>query len=86
MCIWPHLASFDVVVRFLATAGTMGVMFQAFQTKHYAVGALFGVLPLLYHAAAPVFGFSGGWQRAAAAASVAPVVGWLAERTVRSAS
>jgi hypothetical protein len=84
--IWSHLASLDVVVRFLVTAGAMGVMFQAFRVRHYAVAVVFGGLALLYNPVAPVFGFSGGWQRAAVAASVIPVVASLVWRNVRSAS
>jgi len=83
---WSHLASFDVVARFVVTAGTMGVMFQAFQTRHYAVAILFGALALLYNPVAPVFGFSGGWQRAVVAASLVPVVASLAWRNARTAS
>lgn len=84
--IWSYLASFEVVVRFLVTAGAMGVMFQALQTRHYAVAALFGALALLYNPVAPVFGFSGGWQHAVVAASVVPVAASLAWRNVRNAS
>jgi hypothetical protein len=84
--IWSHLASFEVVVRFLVTAGAMGVMFQAFLAKHYAVAVLFGALALLFNPITPVFGFSGGWQIAAVAASVVPVVASLAWHNVRSAS
>jgi hypothetical protein len=84
--IWSHLASFEVVVRFLVTAGAMGVMFQSFRARHYAVAVLYGALALLYNPVAPVFGFSGGWQRAVVAASVVPFVASLARRNIRSAS
>jgi len=84
--IWSHLASLEVVVRFLVTAGTMGVMFESFRSRHYAVAVLFGALAVLYNPVAPVFGFSGGWQRLAVASSIVLVVASLAWRNVGSAS
>ena len=74
--IWSHLASFEVVVRFLVTAGSMGVMFEFFRARRW----------LLYNPAAPVFRFSGGWRRAAVAAGIVTVIPSLTWRNVRSAS
>jgi hypothetical protein len=78
--LWSHIASYDVVVRFLVTAASMVVMFQAFHTGRYGSAALFGALALLFNPLAPVFGFSGNWQRAVVLASVFPFVASLTWR------
>jgi uncharacterized membrane protein YoaK (UPF0700 family) len=70
--LWSHFAPFEVVVRFLVTASAMVVMFQSFQTRHYAVAAVFGALALFYNPVAPAFSFSGDWQRAVVVASAVP--------------
>lgn len=75
--LWPHVAPFDGVVRFLVTAGAMVLMFQTFQAKYYSVAAAFGVLALCYNPVAPAFSFSGDWQRAAVAASAVPFIASL---------
>ena len=75
--LWSHFSPFEVVVRFVVTASALVVMFQAFQTRHYAVAAVFGALALLYNPVAPAFDFSGGWQRAAVVVSAIPFVASL---------
>lgn len=77
---WSYLAPFEVALRFLVTAGAMVVMFQALQTRYYAVATVFAALALLYNPIAPLFSFSGEWQRALVAASAIPFIGsflWL---------
>jgi len=82
---WSPLAPFDVAVRCLVTASAMVLMFLGFQARYYAVAAVFGALALLYNPVAPVFSFSGDWQRALVVASAIPF-GWsLAWRKVRLA-
>jgi len=81
--IWSHLGPFEVVVRFLVTAGAVVVMFQAFQARHYAVAAVFGALALFYNPVAPTFSFSGDWQRAVVTASAVLFVASLAWPTGR---
>ena len=81
--LWSHLAPYDVVVRFIVTAGALVLMFHAFQAEHYAFAAVFAALALLYNPVAPVFGFTGDWQRAVVLASAAPFVASLASRNVR---
>ena len=83
--LWSHLAPFEVVVRFVVTASALVVMFQAFQTRHYAVAAMFGALALLYNPVGPAFSFSGDWQRAVVAASAVPFVASLVWRNRRNA-
>jgi hypothetical protein len=75
--LWPHVAPFDGVVRFLVTAGAMVLMLQTFQAKYYSVAAAFGVLALCYNPVAPAFSFSGDWQRAAVGASAVPFIASL---------
>lgn len=70
--LWSNLVAFEVVVRFLVTAGAMVVMFQAFQARQYAGAAVFGSLALVFNPLAPVFSFSGEWQRAVVVASAVP--------------
>lgn len=72
--LWSHLAPFETAVRFLVTASTVVVMFQAFQARHYAVVAVFGALALLYNPIVATFTFSGDWQRAVVLASAVPFV------------
>jgi hypothetical protein len=66
---WPHAGSVEIGIRFLVTVGAMVVMSQAFRARSYAVAALFGVIALLYNPVAPVFQFSGDWQRGVVVAS-----------------
>jgi len=66
---WPHASPVEIGIRFLATVGAIAAMFQAFYARNYAVGALFGAVALFYNPVAPVFHFSGDWQRAAVVAS-----------------
>ena len=87
--LWSHLAPFEVLVRFFVTASALILMFQAFQTRYYPVAATFGALALLFNPVAPVFDFSGDWQRAVVAASAAPFVAslvWPNGRTRRMES
>ena len=88
VAFWSQLAPFEVAVRFLVTAGAMVVMFQALQARYYAVAAVFGALAVLYNPVAPVFSFSGEWQRAVVAASAVPFIVsfiWLNVTKVRTA-
>ena len=81
--LWSRLAPYDVVVRFILAAGAFAVMFHALHTRHYAFAAVFGALALLYNPAAPVFSFTGDWQRAVVLASTVPFVASLGWRTAR---
>ncbi|SRR5579871_1274574 len=77
---WFHLASFEVAVKFLVTAGAMVVLLQALQARYYLVSAVFGALAVFYNPVVPVFSFSYDWQRAVVAASAIPFVLSLAWR------
>lgn len=83
--IWSNLVPFETVVRFLVAASAMVVMFQAFQSRHHAGAALFGTIALIYNPLAPVFSFSGDWQRAVVVASAVPFVVSLAWPNGRNA-
>jgi hypothetical protein len=82
--LWSHLAPYDVVVRFIVAAGAIVVMLHAIHRGHYAFAAVFAPLALLYNPLAPVFSFSGDWQRALVVASAAPFVASLASRNARA--
>jgi len=75
--LWSGLTLYDVGVRFLVAAGAVVLMFRAFDTRNYAFGTVFGALALLYNPVAPVFSFSGEWQRALVVASAVPFVASL---------
>lgn len=83
--IWSNLVPFETVVRFLVAASAMVVMFQAFQSRHHAGAALFGTIALIYNPLAPVFSFSGDWQRVVVVASAVPFVVSLAWPNGRNA-
>jgi hypothetical protein len=72
--LWSHLDPYDIVVRFVLTSGAMIVMFQAFQSRRFAIAVVFGVLALLYNPVSPAFCFSGGWQRALVVSGAVPFV------------
>ena len=87
--IWSNLAPFEVMVRFLVTAGAMVVMFQAFQARCYAVAAVFAALALFYNPVASALSFSGDWQRAVVVASAVPFgvsLAWPNGRNARTES
>lgn len=81
--LWSRLTPYDVGVRFLVAVGAIVLMFQAFHTRNYAFGAVFGALALLYNPVAPVFSFSGEWQRAFVVASAVPFVASLTWRNAK---
>jgi hypothetical protein len=84
--LWSHLTStYEVVVRFIVTAGALMVTFHAFRARDYAFAAVFGALALLYNPVAPVFGFSGDWQRALVVASAIPFFTSFVWRSMRPA-
>jgi len=83
--LWSQLTPYEVVVRFIVAAGAIFVMFQAFQARNYAVAAVFAALALLYNPVAPVFSFSGDWQRVLVVGSAVPFVVSLTWRKVRLA-
>lgn len=74
----PSLWPYEVVVRFLVTAGAIAMMFQAFQARFYVSAAVFGALALIYNPVAPMFPMSGGWPRAILLASAVPFAASLA--------
>jgi hypothetical protein len=76
--LWSHLTPYEMAVRFMVAASAMVVMFQASHARHYTFAAVFGALVLLYNPLAPVFSFSGDWQRALVFASTVPFVASLA--------
>lgn len=78
--VWSRAAPFDIVIRFLVVAGAVSVTLQALRTERYLFAVVFALLAVLFNPIAPVFGFSGGWQRALLVASAAPFVASMAWR------
>jgi Flp pilus assembly protein TadB len=83
--LWSYLTPYDIVIRFIVAAGAIVMLLHTFHARQYAFAAVFGALALLYNPVAPVFGFSGDWQRAVVAASAAPFAASLAWRKIRKA-
>jgi hypothetical protein len=83
--LWSHLGPYDVVMRFVVAAGAVVLMIHAIPAGHSGLAAAFGALALIYNPFAPLFSFSGEWQRAVVVASAGPFVASLASRTVRTA-
>jgi hypothetical protein len=73
------------MVRFIVASGATFVMFQTARARQYAFAAVFGALALLYNPVAPVFSFSGDWQRAVVLSSAFPFIASLAGRKERQA-
>ena len=84
--LWSRAAPFDMVLRFLVVAAAVAVMLQTLRTRRYLSAALFAALAVLFNPIAPVFGFSGDWQRALLLASAAPFVASLAWRNLKVAA
>jgi hypothetical protein len=83
--VWSHLGAYDVVTRFVVAVGAIVLMFHAIPAGHYALAAAFGALALLYNPIAPVFSFSGEWQRALVVVSAGPFIASLVSRPGRAA-
>ena len=84
--LWAQAVSFEVVVRFVVGAGAIAVMIQSLRTGRYAFAAVFAALVVLFNPIAPVFEFSGDWQRALLIACAAPFVASLAWRNSKVAA
>jgi len=82
--LWSHLTPYDVVARFIVAAGAIIVMSHSIHVGQYALAAVFAAIALLYNPVAPVFSFSGEWQRVVVVVSAAPFVASLASRNVRT--
>ena len=82
--LWSHITPYDVVARFVVAAGAIVLMFHAIHAGHYALAAVFGTLAFLYNPVAPVFSFSGEWQRVVVVVSAAPFIASLASRSFRT--
>jgi hypothetical protein len=83
--LWSQLASYEIVIRCVLAAAAGGMMFETFNKRQYALGAVFAALALLYNPVAPVFSFSGTWQRALVVATAIPFVTSLAWRDLKVA-
>ena len=84
--LWSQLVSYEIVIRCVLAAAAVGMMFETFNKRQYALGAVFAALALLYNPVAPVFSFSGTWQRALVGATAIPFVTSLAWRDLKAAN
>jgi hypothetical protein len=82
--LWSRVTLFEVAARFLVAAGALIVMARSLPARRYAVVAVAGVFVLLYNPLAPLFDFSGGWQRAVFVAAAAPFLAALIWRDMRA--
>jgi len=83
--LWSRVTPYEVVVRFIVAAGAMVLMIQAIEARFYAFAAVFAALVLLYNPVAPLFSFTGDWQRALVIASTLPFIASLGRRNERQA-
>jgi len=83
--LWSQLASYEILIRCILAAAAVGMMFEAFNKRQHALSAVFAGLALLYNPVAPVFSFSGNWQRALVFASAIPFVTSLVRRDLKAA-
>jgi hypothetical protein len=83
--LWSQLMSYDTVIRCVLAAAAVGMMFETFSKRQYALGAVFAGLAVLYNPVAPIFDYSGNWQRALVIASAIPFVLSLAKRDLKAA-
>ena len=83
--LWSRLAPYEIVIRCVLTAAAVGMMFEVFNKRRYAFGAAFAGIALLYNPVAPVFEFSGNWQRALVVASAIPFGALLVSRDLKAA-
>lgn len=82
--LWAEMAPFEIVTRFVVAIGAVAVMSQAFARRQYAVAVLFAAIVVLYNPLAPIFTFSGDWQRGLVAASAVPFAASLLWGRVRT--
>jgi hypothetical protein len=83
--LWSQVTSYDIVIRCLLAAGAVGLMFDAINKQHYAIAAVFVGLAILYNPFAPLFSFSGNWQRALVVLSAVPFIASLTRRDLKEA-
>ena len=82
--LWSRAEPYEVVVRFIVAAGAIAVMLQTLRSGRYAFAAVFAAVAVLFNPIAPIFGFSGDWQRMLLVASAAPFVASLAWRNPKA--
>jgi len=82
--LWSRAQSYEVLVRFIVVCGAIAVMLQTLRSGRYLFAVVFAVLVVLFNPIAPVFDFSGDWQRALLVASAAPFVASLAWRNLKA--
>ena len=82
---WSRLTAYDILIRCGLTAAAVGMMFETFNKRQYELGTVFAGLAFIYNPIAPVFSFSGDWQRAVIIASTIPFITSLVRRDLKEA-
>jgi len=77
---WARLAPYDLVIRSVVAAGSIGLMANAIHNRHYKIAAWFAALAILYNPVAPLFILAGNWQRALVLVGAVPFVASLTRR------
>jgi hypothetical protein len=80
VALWPGLMPYDTLARFVVVGAAIVLMFNMLRQREWVLAAAFGAIVLGYNPVAPLFGFSGDWQRALVVASMGPFVASLAWR------
>lgn len=60
---WGETSEYDFWIRFGVSLGALVVLFQALQSRRYAVAAAFAVLVVVYNPVVPAFPFTGPGPR-----------------------
>ena len=81
--LWPSVAPYEIALRFGIAAASLWVMFQAFRSGHHTLGAMFGVVALLYNPIMALFSASGDLQRVLLTIALVPFILSLGWRNVR---
>lgn len=79
VALWPDIARYQTVFEFGVAMAAMFVMFHAFHSRRYLLGAVFGALVLLYLPVTPLFHGPDDLQRLLMAISTGPFIvslGW----------
>jgi len=83
--VWSQLTSYYIAIHCVLAAAALGMVFEAYNKRQYALLAVFAALALLYNPVAPVFSFSDNWRRALVVATAIPFVASLGWRDLKAA-
>jgi len=82
---WARLAPYDLVIRSVVAAGSIGLMANGIHNRQYTIAARFAALAILYNPVAPLFTLAGNWQRVLVLVSAVPFIASLTRRDLKGA-